>query len=199
MPSSSLRSVRSTNETLHTLKSCLKDPTRMGKTLSQEYNLKRVIFDDVEVREYPQILGDNPAVSEGVPLTIMWNYQNRYNMSVDLFEATRKPLRRNGRKNLLLSPMWRLQTLVAAGYTFQVIGEKIVEVDQARALRLESVADAGWNGPIDVLSERFQTTGAAIIKVGKRGSRILLGPLTAPFRGLKIKQPKQKSITNPAC
>ncbi len=50
---------------MYKLKSCLKDPTKLHKTASQEFELKKVIFDGVEVREYPQILGDNPAVSEG--------------------------------------------------------------------------------------------------------------------------------------
>ena len=31
----------------------------------QEFDLKKVIFDEVNIREYPQILGDNPAVSIG--------------------------------------------------------------------------------------------------------------------------------------
>ena len=45
-------------------KSCLKDASR-GKTASQEYALKKIFFDEVMVREYPRILGDNPAVSDG--------------------------------------------------------------------------------------------------------------------------------------
>jgi hypothetical protein len=31
----------------------------------EEFDLKKVIFDEVNIREYPQILGDNPAVSIG--------------------------------------------------------------------------------------------------------------------------------------
>jgi hypothetical protein len=31
----------------------------------QEFDLKKVIFDEVNIREYPRILGDNPAVSIG--------------------------------------------------------------------------------------------------------------------------------------
>jgi len=46
-------------------KSCLRDSTK-PKTPSQEYALKKVFFDEIEVREYPQILGDNPAVTEGM-------------------------------------------------------------------------------------------------------------------------------------
>lgn len=108
-------------------------------------------------------------------------------------------MRRKGRKQLVLSPIERFHMLVQAGYSVQAIGARIVEVDEVRALRWESASDAYWNDPKVVLSERFHNTGAAIMKVGKRGSRILLGPITAAMNGLKIKQPKQKSVTNPAC
>lgn len=120
-------------------------------------------------------------------------------MNLDVYECIRKPLRRKGRKQLVLSPIERFHMLVEAGYSIQAIGAKIVEVDEIRALRLESASDAYWNDPKHVLSERFHNTGAAIIKVGKRGSKILLGPITAAMNGLKIKHPKQKVITNPAC
>lgn len=46
------------------MKSCMKDLTK-ERTPSQEFQLKKVIFDEIEVREYPIIMGDNPAVSEG--------------------------------------------------------------------------------------------------------------------------------------
>jgi hypothetical protein len=32
---------------------------------SYSFELKKVIFDEIRIREYPRILGDNPAVSEG--------------------------------------------------------------------------------------------------------------------------------------
>lgn len=35
------------------------------KRTKQEFDVKQVVFHNVEVREYPQILGDNPGVSEG--------------------------------------------------------------------------------------------------------------------------------------
>ena len=99
----------------------------------------------------------------------------------------------------MISAKRRVQTLVAEGYSFEAIGEAIVEVDKARVLRQESASDSGFNSPIYLLSESFQTTGAAIRKVGKKGKKIMRGGVTAAMHGLKIKQPKQKSVTNPAC
>ena len=190
---------RSRSERMHKPKSCLKDPTNLHRKASPEFQLKKVLFADVEVREYPQILGDNPAVSEGVPLTLLWNYDNCLNMNLDVYECIRKPLRREGRKQFALSPLQRFHILVEAGYSIRAIGARIVEMDEVRALRFESASDAYWNDPKDGLSERFHKSGAAIIKVSKKGSRILFGPITAAMHGLKIKHPKPKSITNPAC
>jgi len=45
-------------------KSCLKDSTEK-QVIGKEYDLKKVIFDEITVREYPLILGDNPAVGCG--------------------------------------------------------------------------------------------------------------------------------------
>ena len=51
------------------MKSCMKDLTK-ERTPSQEFQLKKVIFDEIGVREYAIILGDNPAVSEGKDKTV---------------------------------------------------------------------------------------------------------------------------------
>ncbi|MGK3756739.1 MAG: hypothetical protein ACI8RD_009053 [Bacillariaceae sp.] len=44
------------------------------RTPSQEFDLKKVIFDEVNIREYPQILGDNPAVTIGKINTYCFQY-----------------------------------------------------------------------------------------------------------------------------
>lgn len=167
------RSLRSLDEVISVqpAKSCMK----RERSPSQEFQLKKVIFDDVEIREYPHILGDNPAVSEGVPLTIGWKPINSYSIDIDLFESMRCPIRRRGRKQLLISSMRRVQSLVEAGYSLEKIGETIVNVDKARHLRFESATESGW-------------------KFSK-----VFGGLQAAIHGLKIKQPKRKSVTNPAC
>lgn len=180
------------------LKSCLKDQTKLEKNPSAEYDFKKVIFDDIQIQEYAQILGDNPAVSDGVPVTIAWKHQNRYNMNINIYEYTREPMRRKGRKQLLISSKRRVQSLVEAGYSFEAIGEAIIEVNRIRNSRLESAQSSGWNGPIDVVSGAVHTTGAAIVKAGRRSSKILTGSLSAAIHALKIK-PRRKSVTSPAC
>ncbi len=75
----------------------------------------------------------------------------------------------------MISSMRRVQGLVDAGYSLEEIGETIVKVDRIKNSRFESATESGWN-------------------IGK-----MFGGLQAAFHGLKIKQPRRKSVTNPAC
>jgi len=130
-----------------------------------------------------------------VPVTIDWNFDNEYQLSIDMYEFTREPMRRRGRKKLMLSSKKRLQRLIDAGYTALEIGEAIIAVDRSKAERLDSVQGSGWNGTLEQLTGAVKFTGRGILKVGRRGSKIL----TAAVEGMKIKLPRRKSITNPAC
>lgn len=133
--------------------------------------------------------------SSGAPVAIDWDFDNEYQLSIDMYEFTREPMRRRGRRKLMLSSKRRLQRLIDAGYTAVEIGEAIVEVDRAKSMRLDSVQGSDWNGTLDNLTGAVKFTGRGILKVGRRGSKIL----TAAVEGMKIKLPKRKSITNPAC
>lgn len=137
----------------------------------------------------------------GVPVTIDWDFDNEYQLNIDMYEFTREPMRRRGRKKLQLSSKRRLQRLIDAGYGAVEIGEAIIEVDRAKSMRLESVRATGWNGTLENLTGVAKFTGGAIHKVGRRGSKIFMGSVRAAVEGLKIiKQlPRRKSITNPAC
>ena len=52
---------------------------------------KRVEFTFLEVREYPVVLGDNPSVTEGPPITIDWGHDpsTKFVLDVNSFERMR--------------------------------------------------------------------------------------------------------------
>jgi hypothetical protein len=50
-------------------------------------------FTTIEIRDYPIIVGDNPGVSIGVPLTIDWVHDGEFTSSVDEYETYRPPSR----------------------------------------------------------------------------------------------------------
>ena len=52
--------------------------------------IKRVSFDQIQVREHAIILGDNPTAALGVPITIDWKPQYQVSFSVDAIEKSRQ-------------------------------------------------------------------------------------------------------------
>ncbi|GFH57417.1 hypothetical protein CTEN210_13893 [Chaetoceros tenuissimus] len=50
----------------------------------------RLTFGDVEVRSHQMILGDNPAVSSGAPVTIDWDPYNVAACPIDAYEKERE-------------------------------------------------------------------------------------------------------------
>jgi len=54
--------------------------------MTREPSTNSVGFGSLAFREYPIIMGDNPSVSEGVPLALDWDYVNEYDVTIDNYE-----------------------------------------------------------------------------------------------------------------
>eukprot|EP00339_Tiarina_fusa_P024254 CAMPEP_0116996650 /NCGR_PEP_ID=MMETSP0472-20121206/385_1 /TAXON_ID=693140 ORGANISM="Tiarina fusus, Strain LIS" /NCGR_SAMPLE_ID=MMETSP0472 /ASSEMBLY_ACC=CAM_ASM_000603 /LENGTH=153 /DNA_ID=CAMNT_0004695341 /DNA_START=15 /DNA_END=476 /DNA_ORIENTATION=+ len=54
---------------------------------------KRVRFDQLEVLEFPMILGDHPACLIGPPVQPSWTPSRRFHQSIDEYELSRSPRR----------------------------------------------------------------------------------------------------------
>jgi hypothetical protein len=63
-------------------------PFRGTKTIQEDE--RSVQFSVVRVHEHKMILGDNPAVSEGVPVTLDWEVEFSETWDVDYFETHRR-------------------------------------------------------------------------------------------------------------
>jgi len=183
-----------------------------GETSSDEFDLKKVIFDEVTVREYPQILGDNPAVTIGAPVSIGWKYQNEYTTKVNFFEYTRSHIRRTSKRKLVISSKKRVKYLLSIGYTLEDIGDAITKANEVKSQRTDSLKASGWNGPLDFLTGAVETTGAAfkaidVLRVGKgvntfmgvskKGSKVLFGGMTAVM-GITNPLARKKALLTPA-
>jgi hypothetical protein len=70
---------------------------------SDSDTVKQVRWGDLTVYEFPNLLGDNPAVSEGAPLTIGWKHSSVVVVAIEYHEYLRqnRPLRR--RKDMIMS------------------------------------------------------------------------------------------------
>lgn len=90
-------------------KSILKpNPPEERMVIPSTNNVKKnVHWGDMTVFEFPNQLGDNPAVSGGAPLTIGWNHENVNVVTIEYNEFIRSKQPRRKRKDLMLSSAQR--------------------------------------------------------------------------------------------
>jgi hypothetical protein len=63
---------------------------------------KELLWGDITIYEFPNILGDNPAVQNGSPLTIGWEYESKNVMDINLYEFIRQQSNPRRRKKDLV-------------------------------------------------------------------------------------------------
>lgn len=83
-----------TNSCLLKLNSILKissDTSEAKKNLPREQRF--VAFDGIEIREYEQVVGDNPSCRGGPPISIGWSYTRALYYSLEDYEERRSPRR----------------------------------------------------------------------------------------------------------
>jgi hypothetical protein len=124
-----------------------------------------VQFSTITVREYPIMMGDNPAVSDGPPLTIDWEYNELPYLDVEAFESVRRS-RRTG-KSLVLSRKRRENILRNVGYQDVQIVAGIRHVKKLQSLRMQTVANLGS----EKVEEAIQNVGRRMKGMLNFGSR----------------------------
>ena len=130
---------------------------REGRRNRQSNN---VTFGDLVITEFPIILGDNPAVTMGAPVTIDWKPQGEISYKLDVYETVRGTRRR--RRKLLISVSNRAILLLAAGYTIDDIADASIDAQQIKFGRQESMQNQGWDG----VNMMMETTGDAVGAIG---------------------------------
>jgi len=98
---------------------------------------RQVEFSNIEIREYPICIGDNPGGFHGVPLTISWMHQDCIELSVDDYELN-KPVRR-ATIELKIPNQLRIDMLKKSGYSRQEIQEGIRKANIERNRRRRTV------------------------------------------------------------
>ena len=73
-------------------------------------------WGDIDIREYKQCLGDNPACSKGVPLQLDWEYTTLGTVPLNDFEKVRGPTR-DSDDSLRIPSSYRQQMMLKLGYT----------------------------------------------------------------------------------
>ena len=128
---------------------------------------KKVCFDSIDIFEHANEIGDNPAVTSGVPLTISWECQHYVSWDLDQYEALRGP--RKVKNRLRLPVHERTQLLVKCGYSIEDIITRSLQVREEREARAESIKNKKWDG----LHQAIESTTRKFKKVARRGSLTL--------------------------
>lgn len=128
--------------------------------LSSRY--KKVWFDSVAINYHKIILGDNPAVSDGAPVTIGWDAHDVEIIDVDCFEATRPKAKKLS--SLKLAVEDRAAMLLQNGYTIKQLAKTLQQVEEIQRQRAESCEMSKWDR---LLNEFAQSSGKIFRKMTK--------------------------------
>mmetsp|Transcript_6801 Transcript_6801/g.13468 ORF Transcript_6801/g.13468 Transcript_6801/m.13468 type:complete len:150 (-) Transcript_6801:133-582(-) len=108
-------------------------------------------WGDIEIYTFPNILGDNPAVSAGAPLAIDWHHMNKEVVGVEYHEyMRRKNNPRRKRKGLMMSSAERDTFLLGKGYNLQELLDAAEETSKIRKSR-----EANMKGRFDTFKKVF--------------------------------------------
>ena len=112
----------------------------------------KVVFDEVQIFEFNQTLGDNPGVSAGAPIALGHKLKTSFSLDVDVYETTRG--KRKSRKKLTIPVQERAQLLLNLGYSLQDIANATLEAHNISMERAKNCKETNWEKVSDV-SERF--------------------------------------------
>jgi hypothetical protein len=123
---------------------------------------RKVHWGDVTISQHEIILGDNPAVSSGPPVTISWQAFDTVTLPIDIYEAgfAEQPRARRTKEQILIPKQLRedwIRQSSAHGASRREIKEVVAAMDLIRKQRQQSAKDANGfgRGLIRKLSLRF--------------------------------------------
>jgi len=116
---------------------CLKIGTQ-EESVQQEFHSAELVqepgrsvgFSTVEVRSHAMILGDNPSVSSGPPVTLDWTHQDVMECDLSQYEKS-KPLRRS-KSEICIPSYLRESWLRDQGYARSELTEVSKEIDMIK-------------------------------------------------------------------
>ena len=125
------------------LKSCLSSSTKNFDRRHGNGKLnhhRHVRFDSIRIRRYQVVLGDNPEVSVGPPISLGWNFSSIGPIKVDAYEKHRNEKDRRQGNELVLPAFMRRQILLRNNLaTAAEITDRVKEVKATQSQRDRTV------------------------------------------------------------
>jgi len=118
-----------------TRRSCLRPETKTSyyDRPKTEKSKRKIHFGDVCVRDYEMILGDNPCVTYGPPVTIDWDYVEYNPIPVDEYEFQHFP--RRSLREMGMNYYRRKNLLALAGHSEEELKMAKKEVNKCKSNR----------------------------------------------------------------
>lgn len=132
-----------------------------------------VQFSTVTIRDFPRTIGDNPASSAGLSVSIDWKYEAEHTLPLDEYEERRKP-RRNGRE-MIMPPQLREAILREAGFSRAEFVRALRELNVIRGQRRRTYETLHLQ-PFQALTEKLSRKFLNLVTMGefKRKERNLI-------------------------
>jgi hypothetical protein len=130
---------------------------------------KKLRWKTVEIHEHPVIIGDNPSVLRGVPLTIDWTPTSCFVYDLDTYESLKQPRELN---QLIMGPVLREQLLLQepTNYTRSMILQAQRQAAIVRSQRRQTNQARRW----DACHEQMEKLNHTVQRVlGSRPSKRL--------------------------
>lgn len=112
---------------------------------SHQTSTKEVCFGDLTFYEFHSIMGDNPAVSDGSPLTLDWKHESQTTLPIDIHEFVKQSRPRRRRKELRLPSAARDTYLLSEGYTLEEILKNAESIKLIQEQRRASMKGTSWD------------------------------------------------------
>ena len=132
-----------------------------------------VSFHNVRIREYPMIVGDNPAVSSGVAVTLGWDplEQGSQVVEVDEYEDSRPDRRAMGQ--MRIPPHERREILHRSGHSMKEMHRGLKASNIAKRQRTKTLGTLHMQ-PFEEMREKTSRAIGNVITSKKREERDLL-------------------------
>mmetsp|Transcript_1027 Transcript_1027/g.1609 ORF Transcript_1027/g.1609 Transcript_1027/m.1609 type:complete len:233 (-) Transcript_1027:240-938(-) len=135
---------------------------------SQEEQKSRpsVRFSTLEIRTYPMVMGDNPSVTRGIPVTIDWDYDGEFVCDVNDYEEY-KPARRT-RMELQIPSSVRSSIVMQGGASRKEIQEQQKKVNIVKNQRKRTSETEKLQKLEEVLELTWRATMNATIRQNRK-------------------------------
>lgn len=135
---------------------------RISNNSNPSLDNKKVWFDSVVINYHKMILGDNPAVSDGAPVTIGWVAHDFEIVDIDCFEATRPPKAKK-LSSMKLPVEDRAAILLQNGYSVKQLAKTLQQVEEIQRQRAQSSELSKW----DRINELAESSGKIFRKLAR--------------------------------